>query len=607
MSSFIPTTPKQRLVVWFKNDLRIHDHPILYEISKKFKSLSEAQRAQQELLCVYCFDPRYFQTTKFRSFKTQIFRANFLIESVANLRKNLQSIGSDLLVTVQRPEEIIPKLFPSGPAPAQKNGIPGPSVFVSQEVTYEEQTIERAVEKALRAIGVRLERVRGANSLLHPDDLPYAQPSLGDLPNTFTTFREQVEGVVKVRPLMPTPLPANLPAPPTPAACPALAAALSERCSFSFLPSLRDLGFSEGEVAAFEAPDHPRRTKAAMLFTGGEEAGLRRVEEWMFRDDRLRDYFALRNGMLGEAYSSKLSPWLALGCLSPRLVEREVRRYEAVTGVANKSTYWLVFELLWRDFFAFFAVKHGARIFFPQGAVGRMGKKPATWRDRPDLLQRWKDGRTGVPLVDANMRELQATGWMSNRGRQNAASFLVFDLQLDWRAGADHFESLLLDFDVASNYGNWNAAAGLTGGRLNKFNVLKQSHDYDPAGRYIRHWLPKLAAVPAPQIFEPWKLSAEEQRRYGVRVGDGEGCDYPAPAETVAAAWAGYQYDGEASHGQRRNWGAHFDQPALPKQPRYQKGKKAAGRGSSSASQQLNHSAGSNLRPFSLEQLATKK
>lgn len=114
---------------------------------------------------------------------------------------------------------------------------------------------------------------------------------------------------------------------------------------------------------------------------------------------------------------------------------------------------------------------------------------------------------------------------MSNRGRQNVASYLVLDLGIDWRIGADHFESLLLDHDVCSNYGNWNAAAGLTSGRVNKFNITKQSKDYDANGDYIRHWLPELKNVPAPFIFEPWRLSAAEQERYGVKIG----VDYPSP------------------------------------------------------------------------------
>ena len=106
------------------------------------------------------------------------------------------------------------------------------------------------------------------------------------------------------------------------------------------------------------------------------------------------------------------------------------------------------------------------------------------------------------------------TGFMSNRGRQNVASFLVNDLMVDWRAGADHFESLLLDYDPCSNWGNWVAAAGLTGGRVNRFNIGKQAKDYDAGGDYVRHWLPELSEVPAPMVHEPWKLSQAQRAQY---------------------------------------------------------------------------------------------
>ena len=178
--------------------------------------------------------------------------------------------------------------------------------------------------------------------------------------------------------------------------------------------------------------------------------------------------------MLGADYSSKLSPWLANGCISPRHVAAECAKYEA-TRVKNKSPYWLVFELLWRDFFRQYTEKHGANVFKVEGPA--RAKRP--WRDDPEMLRRWKEGaryielliassaigvdstwirdtctlriytelllystpgQLGVPLVDANMRELAATGFMSNRGRQIVASYFALDLGLDWRAGAIYSE-----------------------------------------------------------------------------------------------------------------------------------------------------------------------
>jgi deoxyribodipyrimidine photo-lyase len=181
----------------------------------------------------------------------------------------------------------------------------------------------------------------------------------------------------------------------------------------------------------------------------------------------------------------------------------------------------LVFELLWRDYWKFFALKHGTSIFFPGGTIGSTKE----WKHFEKNLQAWIDGRTGFPLVDANMRELAATGFMSNRGRQNVCSFLTLELNQDWRYGAEYFESVLLDHDVYSNYGNWCAGAGMTGGRLNRFNIVKQSKDYDQHGDYVRRWLPELKDVPTQFAHEPWKMTQFQQMEFNCRLG----VDYPNP------------------------------------------------------------------------------
>merc|ERR1719362_2537223 len=151
------------------------------------------------------------------------------------------------------------------------------------------------------------------------------------------------------------------------------------------------------------------------------------------------------------------------------------------------------------------ASSQGNKIFLRGGVVG--DRTP--WRGSRAALQKWKDGRTGDPLVDANMRELKATGFMSNRGRQNVASYLIFDLGVDWRYGAAHFEEHLLDYDPCSNWGNWVAAAGLTGQRLNRFNTKKQLNDYDPRRKYVKHWAESTAAS-TPRVSAISDLPAED-------------------------------------------------------------------------------------------------
>jgi deoxyribodipyrimidine photo-lyase len=210
-------------------------------------------------------------------------------------------------------------------------------------------------------------------------------------------------------------------------------------------------------------------------------------------------------------------------------VYAEVQRYER-ERVKNDSTYWLIFELLWRDYFHLIALKHGARLYRASGLQGLQ----LPWRNDVALFDCWRAGQTGYPLVDANMRELAQTGFMSNRGRQNVGSFLTKNLGLDWRMGAEYFEAQLLDYDVASNWGNWNYVAGVgndaRGFRF--FNIHKQAQDYDPNGDYMRHWLPELARVPGAKVHRPELLNTDEQVRFGVRINH----DYPAPVVDLFAS-----------------------------------------------------------------------
>lgn len=505
MSAFRVSSLAQRTVLWFRNDQRVLDNPIIHA----------AKGLGTEVICLYCFDPRHFSTTEYGSKKTDAYRAKFLVESVADLRSSLRNVGSDLFVSLGRPEDIIPSLMPES-CKGKEDFV----VLCQNEDAWEERKVSDGVASRLQREGKGVLKVlESSATLYHRDDLPYDK-DLRNLPDGFTPFKQKVENKCSVRDTIAAPKHGDL------GAAPSLtvgSGAPSGKGSYDFLPSEQDLGFDEGTFAG--AAEGMKRG-GVLDFEGGEAAGRARLQAWMFDGDNLKDYFTIRNGMLGEAYSSKFSPWLACGNLSPRYIRDECQRYERVRGISNKSTYWLVFELIWRDFFHFLCTKHGVRTFLEGGMCNV--KRP--WSTDAERVRRWKTGTTGVPLVDANMRELASTGWMSNRGRQNVASYLVLDMGVDWRIGADHFESLLLDHDVYSNYGNWNAAAGLTGGRVNRFNILKQSKDYDARGDYVRHWIPELAKVPAPLCFEPWKLSASDRVKYEVG-------DYPRPM-TLPEPWS---------------------------------------------------------------------
>ncbi len=240
----------------------------------------------------------------------------------------------------------------------------------------------------------------------------------------------------------------------------------------------------------------------------------------------MRDYQETRDQMLGTEYSSKLSPWLANGSLSVRRVAADLRRHEALYQ-ANNSTRCLWGELLWREFFRRTLQRHGCALF-------QSGSLKATERASrliDERFVRWTQGRTGMPLVDACMRELAETGYLSNRGRQVAASYLVQDLQQDWRYGASWFEEHLLDYDVASNWGNWAYLAGISFDprRSMAFNALRQAHQYDPEASYVSLWLPELRHIPQHLRHTPFILSAQQL----------EALDYPRIG-MVPAAWKPY-------------------------------------------------------------------
>jgi deoxyribodipyrimidine photo-lyase len=466
--------PQPTILIWYRNDLRLHDH----------EPLHQAIRAKAaHIIPVYCFDPRQFGQTSFGFPKTGAFRAQFLLESVADLRRSLQAVGSDLVLRRGHPEAVIPQL-------AQQLGVT--QVYYHKEVTSEETQIEDALDQQSKSLGIELCAFWG-HTLYHLDDLPF---DLQAIPEVFTNFRKQVEKSSSVNPTFPRPeqlpvLPIDDP---------------------GKLPQISDFGL---ELPIVD-------TRAVLKFGGGETAGHDRLQTYIWQQDRLRVYKETRNGMLGADYSSKFSPWLALGCLSPRMIYEQVQDYET-QRIQNDSTYWLIFELLWRDYFRLIVAKHGDRVFRLSGLQG----VTIPWKTDWPRFNLWREGQTGFPLVDANMRELAATGFMSNRGRQNVASFLTKNLGINWQMGAEWFESLLIDYDVCSNWGNWNYTAGVgndaRGFRF--FNIIKQAQDYDPNGDYVKHWLPELNTIPGGKVHEPWKLLPVEQERFGVRLG----VNYPNP------------------------------------------------------------------------------
>lgn len=471
---------ENKALVWFRQDLRLHDN----------EALLEALAKAEWVVPVYVFDERpYHGRSTFGFPRIGDERARFIWESVENLRKNLQARGSDLVIRTGKPEEVMFSLA---------RELQATWVFCNRERTFEEANVQDALERKLWSIGSELRYSRG-KMLYHTQDLPFP---VTHTPDVFTQFRKEVERTVPVRPPFQVP----------------------EKIPFPF-----------GESDPGPMPEGPFKGKitgpeGTVLFEGGEDAGLARMKYYFWESKGIDAYKETRNGMLGTDFSSRFSPWLATGCLSPKRIYAELKKVEEIRGKSD-GTYWLYFELLWRDFFRLMGKKHGNNIFLPGGI--RNGNPKASQDER--LFMVWAEGNTGIPLIDANMRELNATGFMSNRGRQLVASFLVKDLGLDWRMGAEYFESRLIDYDPCSNWCNWNYVAG-TGNDPREdryFNILSQARKYDPSGDYVRHWVPALANVPEAFVHYPGKMSKEEARIFGLQLGK----DYPEPV-LVPERWA---------------------------------------------------------------------
>ena len=413
------------IVYWFRNDLRLLDNP----------ALTQACKEADFLLPIYVHDPVTETETAWHFSRVGDHRKTFLRESLADLKVNLQKMGSDLFEFQGDVVSVFLEL---------KKNINFNKIICEQIVAPEESD---QVSRLIHA-GHEVEAL-WQSSMIATDDLPF---STNQTPDIFTQFRQNIEKH-KITYTSPVEKPVSLPSLPL-------------------------------ASSSLKQSEHFKGVSSNTVFQGGETSALAHIEQYFQR--RLPDtYKQTRNQLIGLDYSSKFSPWLAWGCCSARTIANKLESYEATHG-ANDGTYWLWFELLWRDYFRFIHFKYGKKLYRAKG----LSEKPLSLFNGKNFKS-WSEGETGESLIDAAMRELKKTGYLSNRLRQVVASYLIYDLQGDWQSGAAWFESQLIDYDVYSNQGNWLYIAGRgtdpRGGRA--FNVKKQTQDHDPQGIYRDLWL----------------------------------------------------------------------------------------------------------------------
>jgi len=475
-------------IVWFRNDLRIHDNP----------SLLAAEKQELPVLCIYIFPEiiENFYDLGFPSIGKH--RKRFLLESLIDLHENLKKKGATLHILKANASRVFEKLCETRIVN---------HIYFQAEIAWNERKEEQVLTQICKNHGVKV--IRHFNSVLYNvNSLPF---DLKQTPDVFTQFRKQVETHCSIQEDLPEP---------------------TKLYDFNFdhdenkeeSTILKKWLFNTENYISIEAiqtevqklGDVDKRT--AFPFKGGERFGKQRVEEYLFETDALASYKETRNGFIGLNYSSKLSSYLAIGCVSPRYLVKEVKRYEK-ERVKNDSTYWLVVELLWREYWRYIFFKH-ERAYFGQNGISQTQK---VWKKDKALYEKWRLGKTGFPLIDANMRELLETGWMSNRGRQIVASFMAKNVEIDWRWGAAWFESQLIDYDVYSNWGNWAYVSGVgNDGRDRYFNLVIQAKKYDAKGEFMKLWCPELAKISGETLGVLHQLSAQERLMFGL-----ENIDYP--------------------------------------------------------------------------------
>ena len=462
----------------FTNDLRVNDNPQLQSL------LEQHQNGDVTLQCAYVFDPQILKPTNFNSRSIGPFRLLFLLQSLQNLASSIIKQGVKFHFVVDTPTEGIMNLA----LQISEGEKPAPLKIHTQRAigTYEQNTNQ--------SIGKRLARLNEGRhpsneitfeihqgfTLFNSKDLPFA---VSDLPNSFSKFRRKVEQLdldslffLKSQAVLPVLNKSEIQKRRKPETQSLNKYFQQQFNLFITRPDVEQMFIDNGR--------HAEELKRTMVFEGGESAGLAHLQEY-FESSAPQSYKQTRNALDDWPSSTKFSAWLANGCVSARRIWTEVCLYEQQHG-ANESTYWIKFELLWREYFQWQALAIKSKLF-KFGGIKEQGPLTSFY---PQRFAKWCQGHTPYPIVNAAMKQLNATGYMSNRARQIVASCLIHELQLDWRYGAAYFEQQLTDYDVAANWGNWQYLAGVgfdpRGSR--RFNLDKQTATYDPNGEFINKW-----------------------------------------------------------------------------------------------------------------------
>lgn len=424
----------KRTLYWVTKDLRINDNAALTLASKS-----------ERLLCVYIVDKQWFEASNFQAKPLGDIRWRFLQDCLSDFNQSLLALGQQLHIVYGDTLTLLSKLCEQH----QINHV----ITTHLPGTYENKTLSKLKSQYPEIEINRVEQF----TLFTQAGLPF---ELENLPKSYTQFKKQVLGLHHPKPI--------------------------EKIN-ALPPMFKNMPLPMVFRPKWLPSNSYKQINSGYYFDGGEHQGLKHLNQY-FSSDSPFIYQQARNNLDGWRNSSKLSPWLAYGCISARQVADQIYTFEKTNG-KNDSVHWLYLELLWREYFQWLHFKIKSKIYQFKGLANI---QPLT-SFYPERLNKWCMGNTPYPLVNACMNELRLTGYLSNRGRQIVASCLVNELSVDWRYGAAWFEECLIDYDAAVNWGNWQYIAGVgvdtKGGR--HFNLDKQATLYDPYNVYQEKWANK--------------------------------------------------------------------------------------------------------------------
>lgn len=528
---------------WVRNDIRLEDNPVAR------MAVGEALADGRKLVPVLVFDPRYFDVSNYgritdpefkKSIKTRrpiafgnrkcsALRARFWVGCVRSLAADLKARGSKLIVCNGKPEDVLKE-------------VPAGSTVIAQDepVSPEQLDIQDVLSDSLSAKGSILQSEWGAMSLYNKADLPFSVKD--QMPASYSalgvalgwkdiwTCSDQETGATPIRP--PVASPAVFPETDQEIHLPGM---ISEEILSDDAAALKVLGYSDDEIAQAlkEAMPEPGEAAARKHFAEwiqekGDSGDIKMAASWDLpvsstANSDGHDPLQWANLSRPDGWT-KVSHYMALGCISAREMYARSLHCKNATGVVHR--------LMWREWHRLNAIHWHRRLFWLQGP----GRVERPWSSDPEKVASWKQGKTGVPYIDACIRELNQTGWLAYKGRKTAGFFLVFDMGIDWRIGAFHYEEFLLDYDVAMNYGNWVTVA-----RVDKEKYQGEDASWyadhaemrgklgaervnDPSGTYIRKWVPELKDLDDKFVHTPWDMTDEDMKRCKCIIGQ----DYPA-------------------------------------------------------------------------------